>query len=224
MVSVVIGKPGDHVGPWLPEPLIDSDETSPGAKFELAQECELALLWAMEHLSETERAAFILCEAFNAGYDEIGQILGKPEAACRQLVSRAHKRLSESGPRFDADNAEVADLIQRFFAATMMRDRASALSLLSPRAVAISDGGGKARAALRVLTGAEDITQVLFSVFEKDRASSEFSFEDSMINEKPGILRYHSGRLDSVITLSPGSDGKIAWIYTQRNPEKLQIT
>ncbi|MEO1406164.1 MAG: RNA polymerase sigma factor SigJ, partial [Pseudomonadota bacterium] len=214
----------DYVGPWLPEPLIDPEETSPGAKFELAQECELALLWAMEHLNEIERAAFILREAFDAGYDEIAATLNKSEAACRQLVSRAHKRLGEAGPRFDADEKEVADLIQRFFTATMAGDRQTALSLLSPKAVALSDGGGKARAALRPLNGPEDITQVLLAVFTKDQASPDFSFEVAMINRKPCLCRYHHGILDTVTTLSPDSLGKIAWIYTMRNPDKLRAS
>ncbi|HBQ47489.1 MAG TPA: RNA polymerase subunit sigma, partial [Hyphomonas atlantica] len=55
-----------YPGPWLPEPIVESPSLTVEDRFALAQECELALLWAMERLSETERAAFILREAFDA--------------------------------------------------------------------------------------------------------------------------------------------------------------
>lgn len=137
-----------YVGPWLPEPLLPAQDGVED-NFALAQECELALLWAMERLGEEERAAFILREAFDAGYDEISQSLAKSQAACRQMVSRAHKRLQESGPRFDVAPDEVRNLIGRFFAAAMAEDFETALSLFADNAVAISDGGRKARAADR---------------------------------------------------------------------------
>ncbi|MEO1187462.1 MAG: sigma-70 family RNA polymerase sigma factor, partial [Pseudomonadota bacterium] len=148
-----------YVGPWLPEPLLQSD-VGPGDDFELAQECELALLWAMERLGEEERAAFILREAFDAGYDDIAATLLKSIPACRQLVSRAHKKLQESGPRFDAAPADVQDLIARFFAAATADDFETAKQMFAPNAVAISDGGRKARAARRILVGPDDIIQV----------------------------------------------------------------
>ncbi|MEM9495971.1 MAG: RNA polymerase sigma factor SigJ [Pseudomonadota bacterium] len=210
-----------YVGPWLPEPLAPIDENLPGDAFELAQECELALLWAMENLSETERAAFILREAFDAGYEEIADILGKSQASCRQLVSRAHKRLNEQGPRFDADPAELSDLIQKFFAAIATNDRRTAMSLLSPTSVAISDGGAKARAARRPLIGPDDILTVLFAVQEKDRGAPDISVHFIDANGKPAIMRRTSGVCDTLMTLAPDASGKIAWIYVMRNPDKL---
>ncbi len=213
-----------YPGPWLPEPLVESDSLSVEDAFSMAQECELALLWAMERLSETERAAFILREAFDAGYDEIAAATGKSEAACRQLVSRAHKRLQESGPRFDASPDEVSSLLQRFMSAAAAQDHETALSLFSPGAIAYSDGGKKARAALRPLEGAAEIVQVLFAVTEKSAKMAEttsWTLELGHANGAPAIMRRVNGRVDFVITLAPGADGRIAWLYIMRNPDKL---
>ncbi|MDX1291637.1 MAG: RNA polymerase sigma factor SigJ [Hyphomonas sp.] len=211
-----------YPGPWLPEPLVESDSLGIEDSFALAQECELALLWAMERLSETERAAFILREAFDAGYDEIAAVTGKSEAACRQLVSRAHKRLQESGPRFDAAPSEVADLLQRFMAAAAAQDHAAVLDLLAPNATAYTDGGRKARAALRPLRGPADIVQVLMAVMMKAaREEGQWSLESALANGAPAMVRRLDGHVDLVLTLVPDTSGRIAWLYAMRNPDKL---
>ena len=211
-----------YPGPWLPEPLVESDSLGVEERFALAQECELALLWAMERLSPTERAAFILREAFDAGYDEIAGITGKSEAACRQLVSRAHKRLQESGPRFDASPEDVADLLERFMAAAGALDHDAALNLFAPDAVAYTDGGKKVRAALRPLIGPQDITQVLMAVMSKAmQEKAQWSVEPGLANGGPAIVRWLDGRVDLILTLAPSADGRIAWLYAMRNPDKL---
>jgi len=211
-----------YPGPWLPEPLVTSDGLGLEADFALAQDCELALLWAMERLAETERAAFILREAFDAGYDEIAATLNKSEAACRQLVSRAHKRLQESGPRFDADPEEVTDLLQKFMAAAGARNHAASLSLFAQDAVAISDGGKKARASLRTLHGPDEIVKVLHAVMGQLMSPmANWSLEAGTANRMPALMRRMAGRIDMVLTASPDRSGKIAWLYVMRNPDKL---
>ncbi|MEM7330415.1 MAG: RNA polymerase sigma factor SigJ [Pseudomonadota bacterium] len=211
-----------YVGPWLPEPLLLS-ETGPADDFELAQECELALLWAMERLGAEERAAFILREAFDAEYDEIATCLSKSPAACRQMVSRAHKRLQESGPRFDASPDQVEALISQFFAAATAEDMSTAIRLFAPDAVAISDGGRKARAARRILVGPEDIVHVMMAVWRKSvKETIAWSLEPCIANAAPAIVRRAGGIIDFVLTLAPNENNEIAWLYVMRNPDKLQ--
>ncbi len=210
-----------YVGPWLPEPLFEGAGVAPPAPFELAQECELALLWAMERLSEKERAAFILREAFDATYGEIARTLDTSEAACRQLVSRAQKKLQDSGPRFDASREEVADLTARFFQAVMAEDFDAALRLLSPQSVALSDGGANRRAARRPLVGAAEILGVFRALHDRARTEAGWDNRFATANTRPALLRFRFGLLDSVTTLAPGPDGRIAWIYMQLNPDKL---
>lgn len=210
-----------YVGPWLPEPMLQSDKVETENSFELAQECELALLWAMERLNERERAAFILREAFDASYAEIAATLETTEAACRQLVSRSQKKLQDTGPRFDATPEEVASLSERFFAAITADDFDTALSLFTPDSIAISDGGPNKRAARRPLVGGEEIMQVLASLHEKAKKETGWTAQAAVVNAKPAFLWLQSGLLDSVITLAPDRSGKIAWLYVMRNPDKL---
>ena len=212
-----------YVGPWLPEPLLQDELEDKQHPFELAQECELALLWAMERLSERERAAFILREAFDASYFEIAETLGATEATCRQLVSRSQKKLQESGPRFDASHAEVADLSRRFFMAVMSDDFDTARSLLAPKSVALSDGGAKQRAARRPLVGSDEILHVLRALFVKTSNELGWSTRIAIVNDKPALLWLRFGQLDSVTTLAPDQQGQISWLYIMRNPEKLGL-
>lgn len=213
-----------YVGPWLPEPLIHSDTYEIESSFELAQECELALLWAMERLNERERAAFILREAFDASYAEIAATLETTEAACRQLVSRSQKKLQDTGPRFDATPEEVATLSQRFFMAVQAENFDTALSLLSPESIALTDGGPNKRAARRPLVGGVEIMQVFSSLARKAKNEQGWTTQAAMVNSKPAILLLHSGSMDSVISLAPDENGEIAWLYIMRNPDKLATT
>lgn len=208
-----------YVGPWLPEPLMDEVADGPDRSFALAQECELALLWAMERLSARERAAFILREVFDADYAELAETLGTSQANCRKLVSRAAKRVRQDAPRFDAPQGDTADLLQRFASAAAARDHATVLELLAPDAIAISDGGGKARAALRVLHGRDEVAQVLIAVAEKLKDPRDIRFGTA--NGAPAFYILTGGDNDLVCTITPDQDGRVAWIYVMRNPDKL---
>ena len=81
---------------------------------ELAQECELALLWSLERLAEEERAAFLLSQVFETPYADIARTLDKSEEACRQLVSRARRRVRDSSPRFDTKAEQLEQVLLRF--------------------------------------------------------------------------------------------------------------
>lgn len=207
-----------YVGPWLPEPLL-VDETEAETPYARAQDCELALLWAMERLSETERAAFILREAFDASYGEIAETLDRSPAACRQLVSRAHKHLQSAGPRFDAPREQVADLLSRFTAAIAARDHAETLSIIAPNAIAFTDGGARVRAARRPLIGPPEILQVFASVL--DKIGPHAVPHPVISNGQPALTLSENGTVTSLITLAPDPDGLITWLYIQRNPAKL---
>ncbi len=210
-----------YVGPWLPEPLLSVDERALEDSFIPAQECELALLWAMERLNAAERAAFILREAFDADYAELAEALERSQAACRQLVSRAHKKLQEAGPRFDTPAAEKQALLEKFFSAVMMQDFQAAVALLSRDARAWTDGGGKRRAALRVLEGPEEITKVMFAVVRKSMQEQGWQIAMGRANNAPALIRTMAGAVDTVTTLASDRDGRIRWLYVMRNPEKL---
>lgn len=209
-----------YIGPWLAEPLIEATN-QPDEHFELAKQCELALMWAMERLAPDERAAFILREAFDADYLDIAQALDKSEDNCRAIVSRARKRVRSDAPRFDAPAEETNSLLLRFAAATQAQDHATVMNLLAPDAVALTDGGGKARASLRELEGPREIANVLINIAKKNPDPQ--GIEMFSMNGRPAIGILQGGTQDMLYTLEPDANGLIRWIYIMRNPDKLPV-
>jgi RNA polymerase sigma-70 factor (ECF subfamily) len=110
-----------YVGPWLPEPLIDTDAMPEFERVDLADTLSIAFLVLLEALSPTERAVFLLREVFEFDYPQIARILGKTEIYCRQLLSRARRHIETRKPRFDADEQARNQLAARFFATCSSR-------------------------------------------------------------------------------------------------------
>jgi hypothetical protein len=61
---------------------------------ERAEALEFAVLLLLEKLSPTERAAYVLREAFDYSYDQIAHTIRSTEANARQLVTRARKHIA----------------------------------------------------------------------------------------------------------------------------------
>ncbi|WP_147106355.1 sigma-70 family RNA polymerase sigma factor [Tateyamaria sp. syn59] len=207
-----------YVGPWLPEPLLVDDNTAEDS-FALAQDCELALLWMMDTLPSSERAAFVLREAFDASYADIAETLGKSEAACRQLVSRAHRRVAQSAPDLSQPVGKRAAQISGFLAAIATGDVDAAKAYLSDDAISISDGGAKARAARRPLIGPDDIVLVSHAVTLKH--ASGLTPVPVTANGHPALLMAENGVAHTLFTAALNAQGQICWMYTLRNPDKL---
>src|SRR4051812_2329551 len=103
-----------YVGEWLPEPLVEPEAP---AAVEAEESVSLAMLVLLERLSPVERAVFVLRESFDLEFAEIATIIDRTEPNCRQILSRARRRLGEERPRFDADPGERRALAARFLAA-----------------------------------------------------------------------------------------------------------
>jgi len=206
----------EYRGPWLPEPIVDS---GPAEAFELARECELALLWSLERLTEEERAAFLLSQVFETPYSDIAAMLGRSESACRQIVSRARKRLSDSAPRYATDAAAIEDMLLRFAAAAAAGKKDEVLDLLAPDVVAVSDGGGVVTAAIIPLHGPERVAQVYTHIASKNQAGEGLQL--LTVNDRPAIARLQGDDNDMISTVRLDEQGLICWIYTMRNPHKL---
>ncbi len=133
-----------YVGTWLPEPVDTSSDPESGAEHREA--LKLAVLVLLEKLSPTERAAYILREAFDYSYREIADILQMEEANIRQLASRARKHVAD-GRRTPASSGEQRRLLDAFIAAAQKGDMAALEGLFAEDVVSCSDGGGMMRAA-----------------------------------------------------------------------------
>ena len=207
-----------YVGSWLPEPL--AIETAPPADHssELASDLSVAFLAVLERLAPEERAAFLLHEMFDSGYGDIAQILGKSEAACRQLVSRARRRVREDKPRVHVNHEARARLLSQLARAVETQDSKVLLSVLSTDATWTSDGGGKTKAAKKVVSGAEHVARFAVGVFR--RYLSQMRFVPVNVNDEAGLAVMVAGQLLSVITIR--TDGhRILGVYSILNPDKL---
>lgn len=124
-----------YVGPWLPEPIVGDDVPSPETQCELADDVSVAFLAVLERLGPTERAAFLLHEVFDYDYPEVAQMIGKSEAACRQLIHRSRTRLHDSHARFAVTPECRERTLKTFLAAIGTGDRQAVKALLAEEVV-----------------------------------------------------------------------------------------
>ncbi|MFJ9104714.1 RNA polymerase sigma-70 factor [Streptomyces sp. NPDC102405] len=210
----------EYVGAWLPEPLLDDPYADPERAAELAESVSMAALLLLERLSPLERAAFVLREVFDFGFPEVAAAVGRSEAACRQLVSRARRHMAAGRPRFEADREEREKLASRFFEALREGDVDGLRGLLAADVSMVGDGGGKAPQLARAVTGAQNVARLLGSVFPR-MARIEVTFEPHELNGQPGAIFYdREGKVLHTLALDI-LDGRVQTIRTVINPEKL---
>jgi RNA polymerase sigma-70 factor (ECF subfamily) len=137
-----------YVGPWLPEP-VATDGGRLAGEFVDPEEISIAFLALLERLSAAERAVYVLSHAFDFEPREIAEMLGKSEVAVRQLLHRAREHVREGRPRFRASREAHTRMLGAFVTACTTGDLAGLQSLLADDVVALTDGGGKVRAARR---------------------------------------------------------------------------
>ena len=207
-----------YVGPWLPEPIV-SPAPPPDRDVELSEDLSIAFLTLLERLAPDERAAFLLHEVFDVGYPQIAHVLGKSDAACRQIVHRARERVRGERKRFDASDAAKRSLLQTFMTALEARDDKTLLALFAPDATWTADGGGKVAAAPRPILGAAQIVTLVLGLREKFWAADRV-VEIATVNGEPGLWFHDAGR--PVAALAIETDGQqILNVYAVVNPEKL---
>jgi RNA polymerase sigma-70 factor (ECF subfamily) len=207
-----------YVGWWLPEPLVEIDEHTPEAAAELAGEVSVALMWVLERLAPEERAAFLLRQVFDHDYGDIAALLGKSEAAVRQIVHRATERVQQERPRFDVPKDAHRRVLEKFMQAARSGERDAIKAMLAENVELVGDGGGKAPAFSRILHGADRIANLFLA--NSMRLGDQLVYRMATINGEPGLLRYLNGKLESA--LSCATDGeRIVGIYAMRNPDKL---
>jgi RNA polymerase sigma-70 factor (TIGR02957 family) len=213
-----------YVGPWLPEPLLTQADPDGAERAELAESVSVAMLVILESLTPEERAVFVLREVFDFDHAEIGAALGRSGTAVRQLAHRAREHVQARRPRFDVDRKQQREVTQRFLAAAVGGDIDSLLTVLSPEVTLVTDGGGKAKAALRPITGAANVARFLVAISGRPYMGTEISdltIEMVEINGSPGTLATADGRAIGAMT-AVVAGGRITAIHLVTNPDKLQ--
>ncbi|MBL1108584.1 RNA polymerase sigma-70 factor [Streptomyces sp. 5-8] len=209
-----------YVGPWFPEPLLADPYEDPERSAELADSVSMAALLLLERLSPLERAVFVLREVFDFGFPEIASAVGRSEAACRQLVVRARRHMTEDRPRFEAGRREREELATRFFDAFREGDVDGVRDLLAADVRLVADSGGKAPQWVEGFFGAHDVSRVLAALLPPF-ARIGGVVEPHQVNGQPGaIFRDRDGKVVNTWTLDI-LDGQIQTIRTVSNPDKL---
>lgn len=210
----------DYVGPWLPEPVALAPTTASGpgadpeAATELAESMTLGFLVVLDTLSANERAVFLLADVFGEPYASISAAVGKSEDNCRQIASRARRKVRAARP------PEVApaspDLLARMLLATSTGDIDTLLSLLDTDVVLLSDGGAERRAARRPVVGADKVARFMVNLARKNPPTAARS--GSLNGERVVIVELDDGLM---VVGGDVQDGRFVSIQIQRNPDKL---
>jgi RNA polymerase sigma-70 factor (ECF subfamily) len=119
----------------------DPRALEPSSQVTLVDSVALAMHALLERLSPAERTSFVLHDVFQYPFEEIGSIVGRSPAACRQLASRARRTLQaeSSAGRFSVDSARQRQLSERFSEACTGGDLEGLLALLDPAVEGASD-------------------------------------------------------------------------------------
>jgi RNA polymerase sigma-70 factor (ECF subfamily) len=209
-----------YVGPWLPEPVLDSEEAPQEAAHRRSQDLSVAFLLTLQRLSPAERAVFILHDLFEMPFAELAALLGRSEEACRKTVTRARVRLNGATPRQPVSGPEARRIAQAFLAAAREGDEAALRDLLAGDVVLHTDGGGIRPAALNPILGAEKVARFFAGLARKRLGPPAPLLHLGRLNSLPGYVTLEPDGLPQSTALEV-RDGRIAAVYVVRNPEKL---
>ncbi len=209
-----------YVGDWLPEPVATFDGTL--GSLESAEQRDavsMAMLILLERLTPTERAVYVLREAFAYGHREIAEALDLTEANCRQLYRRAVQRVGDPRSRFEPAPERQKELVASFVAAARTGDLAGLEKLLAADVTWTSDGGGKVSAAWRPVVGREKVVRLVAGLLKRF-AGADFGMIE--INGAPALAGWAGDVLVGVLAFDL-RDGLVVNAWAVVNPDKLEF-
>jgi RNA polymerase sigma-70 factor (ECF subfamily) len=210
-----------YVGPWLPDPVPTARDVEETA--ELAESLTLGFLILLDSLGPYERVAFLLGDVFGEPYPAIAEILGKSEPACRQLVSRARRKLLAARPGAGTPRPAPAsaEMLEQLMYSVLAGDEERTLKLLHPDVVLISDAGPARRAARHPVAGAERVRQLLSGsarLFARASPDGRPPARLLEVNSSPSLV------LDTpegpIVITGEAVRGQITSIWVRLNPDK----
>ncbi|MFF5214517.1 RNA polymerase sigma-70 factor [Micromonospora sp. NPDC000442] len=205
-----------YVGSWLPEPLLTAPDVAEDV--ELAESVSMALMLVLETLSPTERAVFVLRDAFDVSYDEIAAAVGRSPAAVRQIAHRARQHVNARRPRDVVSPGETRAALESFQRAVETGDLQALLDVLAPEVVLVADGGGVRQAVPNQIIGADKVARMIVGGLGK--VPGRLTAAVTLLNGSPALVVHLDGELDGVMAVRVGKAG-IGGLYYVRNPEKL---
>jgi RNA polymerase sigma-70 factor (ECF subfamily) len=205
-----------YVGPWLPEPVLA--EADPDDSAEVAESLTLGFLVMLERLAPIERVVFLLADVFREPFGSIAPAVGRSEAACRQIASRARQRVRQERRRFDPEPGAEDEVAAAFAKAAATGDVDGLLEVLAPDVVLLSDGGAAHHAARRPVVGPARVARFLVNTAR--RLPPGVAVEFARVNGTPGFVATIDGQPELVVALE--LDGRLVTrVLSVNNPDKL---
>lgn len=205
-----------YIGPWLPEPVDTGADPFLGA--ERGEALEFATLMLLERLSPTERAAFVLREAFDYLYWQIAEILQMKEDNARQLVSRARKHIGATRRRA-VDPAEHKRLLEAFVSAAQAGDLSTLEKLLAQDVVSYTDGNGMRGASRIPVRGRSVVAKFVKAFAPHFWAGATLTWIQA--NGQPAVLISRDGEVYAFLTATV-ADHEIDQVMWTLSPDKLR--
>ena len=204
-----------YIGPWLPEPVDTSADPALGA--ERGEALGFAVLILLEKLSPTERAAYVLREAFDYPYSSIAEIVQLSEPAARKLVSRARQHLTAER-RTPVAAPEQRRLLSAFLTAAQSGDVSELERLFAADVVSYSYGGGNALAARIPVRGSTRVAKFVAAFASHFWVGVTLRWTEA--NGQPAVVLERDGEPFTVVTTTASADGidQLLWMM---NPDKL---
>ncbi len=205
-----------YAGPWLPEPVDTTADPVLGA--ERGAALEVAVLVLLEKLTPTERAAFVLREAFDYPYGRIAEVLETSEVNARKLLSRARQAVVTER-RTSVDAAQQRRLLAAFLSAAQAGDFDELEALFAADVASYSDGGGAVRDAARIpVFGRARVARFVAAFANRFWAGVRVDWVEA--NGGPSVLVTRDGEPVAWLTATVTADG-IDHLYWVMHPAKL---
>jgi len=211
-----------YIGPWFPEPLLqlEADSADPADVVTLDESVRMAMLIVLERMSPAERVVFVLHDIFEFPFEKVAEMVDRTPAACRQLASRARRRVKaeNANGRLKLDRVEQQRIVDAFIAATATGDVSKLLPLLDPSVIGWADVGGTLAAVRNPNVGPQKVGNGVMYFFGPASGSI---LERRNINGEPGIVVYRGGEVAAVIALTLKA-GAITRVYVVADARKLE--
>jgi RNA polymerase sigma-70 factor (ECF subfamily) len=204
-----------YPGPWLPEPIVT--QPGPESAAELSDSLTLGFLVLLDQLAPVERAVFVLADVFDVPYAEIATTVSRSPAACRQIASRARRRLRPD--KLPAHPAAVdVELVRGLLRALASGDVNEVVTRLAPHVVCVTDGGPGHRAARRPVVGSALVAR--FLVGAARRYGRHLVSRPAIVGGSAGAILSAGETVEQVLAVA-SKDGVITSVYVILNPAKL---
>ncbi|MFJ2544165.1 RNA polymerase sigma-70 factor [Microbacterium sp. NPDC087589] len=205
-----------YIGPWLPEPVNTDDDPALGA--ERAEALQFAILMTLEKLTPTERAAYILREAFDYPYPRIAEVISSSVVSARQLVSRARAHLS-SEKQATVEPTHQRRLLEAFLTAAQKGDAQELEKLFADDVVSYTDGNGVKLAARIPVIGRGRVAKFVAAFAHHFWTGKSVDWVE--VNGQPAATLAEGGEVTTIVTVTTSDQGieQLLWVMS---PDKLR--